>query len=329
VIANGGQRVEGQRAVPVADRGVELVAAAADRTPGRLGDDARFAGLVHGLAVGAQPVAHGLEAGDGLGRDPAVAVGAHVEQVVAAAAGDVGEVGVPLGVAPGAVERHAALPQLAGDRLARDLLLRGTGVAVDDAALADPVVDHDAGAEVADVGLEALAVTVGPRVVGPVGAPLAVEPEDRRVVVVDEFLELGVHALLVARERGRVGEVGVVPVPDGVVEAELDAALRGGLLELVEDVAVLVEARVVAQVPVVDLGRPHRVALVVFGGDHDVALAGVLRGLGDGVGVGVLRVEGGGLSFVLVFRDLAFALDPLGVAADGAVGPVYSPSRLE
>ncbi|KAF1854338.1 hypothetical protein Lal_00002641 [Lupinus albus] len=290
---------------PGGDGRVQPVARPADRAPGRLVDQPGGPGPVHRPALSrgpqpgtdlAQPV-HG-----GLGH-PAQFVGADVQQVVAAAARDVEEIAA------------------AGHGRVRDLLLGRSVVAVDHPPLADPVVGDQIGVESVQIGLEPLTVLGGPAVGGVVRVPFPVEPEQRRVITVDQLLELGVHPLLIAREGGGVGEVGVVPVPDRVVEAEFDpGGVRGGL-QLGEDVAPLVERGVVAQVPAVLLGGPHRIAVVVLGGDDDVALPGVLGRLDDGLGVEGRGVEVLSGVLVLVHRNLAVPLDPLRVSADGPVRP--------
>ena len=96
-------------------------------------------GVVDGFAVDGEPLAHLVEALDFGGGDDAVGVGADVEEVVAALAGDVDEVaeegfgGLEVGVvglvAPGVVDGHAGLPVAAGVALRRDELLGGFGVA--------------------------------------------------------------------------------------------------------------------------------------------------------------------------------------------------------
>src|SRR5438876_177167 len=100
----------------------------------------RGVGVVDGLAVDGEPLAYLLEAFDLGGGDVALGVGADVEEVVAAFAGDVDEVaekgfgGLEVGVvgleAPGVVHGHAGLPVAAGVALGGDELLGGLGVAL-------------------------------------------------------------------------------------------------------------------------------------------------------------------------------------------------------
>ena len=86
-------------------------------------------GVVDGFAVDLEPLAHLAEALGFGGGDDAVRVGADVEEIVAAFAGDVDEVaeegfgGLEVGVvgfvAPGVVHGHAGLPVAAGEALRR------------------------------------------------------------------------------------------------------------------------------------------------------------------------------------------------------------------
>ncbi|MCU1247396.1 MAG: hypothetical protein JWQ49_425 [Edaphobacter sp.] len=96
-------------------------------------------GVVDGFAVDFEPLAHLLEALDLRGGDYAVGVGADVQEVVAALAGDVDEiaeegfggleVGVEGFVAPGVVHGHAGLPVATGVALRWNELLGGFGIA--------------------------------------------------------------------------------------------------------------------------------------------------------------------------------------------------------
>src|SRR6266542_4423565 len=319
------------RTRPGVHRQVQLVALPAHRTPARVGHHTGTAGAIHrrALPVRGQPRPHPAELLGRTGRRPAQAVRSDVEQVVAAAPGDVEQVagqrggGLPVGVvageAPVTVDRHARLPRLPFDLVRGDLLFRRAEVAVDHPPLAHPVVDHEGRVERAQVLLQLLAVARGPVVRRVGGVPLAVEPQQRRVVVVDELLQLGVHPGLVRREVGL--EVGVVPVPDRVVEAELDPLpVRLGL-QLGQDIAGLVERRVVAQVPRVHLRRPHRIPVMVLRGDHDVLLTGVHGQLHDRPRAELRRVELLGEALVLGHRNAALVENPFRVPADRAVRP--------
>src|ERR1700754_783206 len=96
-------------------------------------------GVVDGFAVDFEPLAHLLETFYFGGRDDAVRVGADVEEIVGAFAGDVDEVAEEsLGgfevrvegfVAPGIVDGHAGLPVTTWIALGGDVLLGGFGVA--------------------------------------------------------------------------------------------------------------------------------------------------------------------------------------------------------
>src|SRR5690242_9275787 len=100
-----------------------------------LGAEEGGVGAVDGLAVDLDPLAHLVQALDLGGGDDAVGVGADVEEVVAALAGDVDEVAeqglgglevVVVGlVAPGVVHGHAGLPVFAGVAVGGDELLGG------------------------------------------------------------------------------------------------------------------------------------------------------------------------------------------------------------
>src|SRR5439155_19515171 len=244
------QRVAGAR--PGEHRGFQLVAGCpGNGSPRRLVHGPVRTRAVHGdaLPVGGQPPAHAVQGASRCGGYRAGAVRADVEQVVATARGDTEQVtgqgrgrlpvGVVAGETPVAVDGHAALPQLAVDRCGRDRLFGGTEVAVVDASLADPVVHYQVRVQPVQIVLQVLAVSGRPGV-GRVGrCPLAVEPQDRRVVAGDQLLELGVHVDLVLREV--VDEVRVVPVPDRVVQAVLDPRRVGSRLHLGQDVAALGE----------------------------------------------------------------------------------------
>ena len=75
--------------------------------------------------------------------------------------------------------------------------------------LAEPIVDDQGRVEPAEHG-----VNVAPPLDGPVVLPLAVEPQDGRVVVLDQFPKLALHE-------------GVVPLEVGVLGRPLVASPRG------------------------------------------------------------------------------------------------------
>src|SRR5437868_3292656 len=127
--------------------GDEFFAAAAVFFSGELaGGDVEEGGLgvVDGFPIDFEPLAHLLEAFYFRGGDDAVGIGADVQEVVAALAGDVDEIaeesfgGLEVGVvgfvAPGVVHGHAGLPVAAGVALRRDKLLGGFGISLVGAA---------------------------------------------------------------------------------------------------------------------------------------------------------------------------------------------------
>ena len=169
------------------------------------------------------------------------------------------------------------------------------------------VVDQDVGLQRADEIDDALAA-LG------VEALAHVEPERReRPVVMDQLRNLLAKVLLVAIEVGMrlfgapagaaEGEVGVMPVADGIVGAEGDALLaaRGG--ELLDHVAA---ERRVHDVEIGLLRVEHAKAVVVLGGEDDVFHAGVFGDFDPLVGVELHRVES--LVEVIVFLDGTCAL---------------------
>ena len=162
------------------------------------------------------------------------------------------------------------------------------------ARLAHAVVEDGGRPVPAAPGLEVLAH------LGGVGAlPLAVEPDDAGVVELEDLADLGLEVLLdeaghVGRPLGDVvvlaaGRVPrVMPVHNGMVEAEADAVPQAGLLEGLQEV--LPPGRR-GHVMVGDLGVPEAEAVVVLGGDDQVVHPGLLGGLHPGVGVELHRVE--------------------------------------
>ena len=154
----------------------------------------RGLGVVDRFAVDAEPLAHLAEAFGFRGGDVAVGVGADVEEVVAALAGDVDEVaeegfgGLEVGVvglvAPGVVHGHAGLPVATGEALGRDVLLGRLGVA--GVGAAEAVVPDEVGVLVEEG--DDLAGEFGRHVFG-----WGVEPDDDGEVSVvgEEFFELG------------------------------------------------------------------------------------------------------------------------------------------
>ncbi len=116
-----------------------------------------------------------------------------------------------------------------------------------------------------------------------------------------------------------VGVVGVVPIGDGVVEAEGDAAGVAGVGEHGDDVALV---RGVHHVEVGLLGVPEAEAVVVLGGEADVFHAGVLEDVEPGVGVAFGGVELVDKGLVLGAGDAAAPLFLLVPGVDGVEAPV-------
>ena len=312
----------------------------------------RWAGAVDGLAVDLHPLAYLLETLDFRLRDDAVGVGADVEEVVAALAGDVDEVaeeglgGLEVGVeglvTPGVVDGHAGLPVSAGEALGGDVLLGGLGVAL--VGSAETVVPDEVG----------VLVEEGDDLGGALRSHVLcrrVEPDDDRVVlvVVEELFDLGdgflvevvVEAAIlgfipvvvgsVAVSRGVGGAAGVGPVLVlRVVEAELDALLAALFGEFFEGVAL--EGSGGDDVEGIDLGVEHGEAVVVLGGDDDVLHAGGL-GEGDDVvgaeaggvelrGEGLVVGDGDGGAVHDPFADAGNLLAVPGSGGDGVESPV-------
>ena len=267
-------------------------------------------GVVDGFAIDGKPFAHGLEAFDFGGGDEAFGVGADVEEVVAAFAGDVDEVaeegfgGFEVGVegleAPGVVHGHAGLPVAAGVALWGDELLGGFGVTFVGAA--EAIIPDEVGVLVEEVD------DLGGAGGGHHGSG-GVEPDDDGVVLVvfEELLDLrdgfvlevvveaavlggvpvaGVFVVAAADDGGASGGGPILRL--GVVEAEFEALFAALFGELFEGVAV--EGRGCDDVEGVDFGVEHGEAVVMFGGDDDVLHAG-----GFGEGDDVVCVEAGGV----------------------------------
>ena len=211
-------------------------------------------------------------------------IGANVEEVVAAFAGDVDEIakqglgGLEVGVvgfeAPGVVHGHAGLPVAAGEALSGDVLLGGFGVAFIGAA--ETVVPDEVGIfveESDDFG----------GALGCHGGGGGVEPDDYGVllVVFEELFDLGDGLVLEVVVEAAV--LGFIPVASGlvvvaaddgdtagrgpilrlgVVEAEFDALLAALFGELFEGVAL--EGCCGDDVEGVDLGVEHGEAVVMF-----------------------------------------------------------------
>ena len=117
--------------------------------------------------------------------------------------------------------------------------------------------------------------------------PLAVKPDETRLIAVEKLCDLRQHEALVARiilgfrlecraggllAAGRI--VGAVPVHERVVEVELNVLRLARSGELSKDVPL--ERRIGDVVPVVDLCRPQRKAVVMARGNGDVPRPGAL-----------------------------------------------------
>ena len=302
---------------------------------------------VDGLAVGLQPGAHLPEPGDELGLDPAVGLGADVEQEIAALADDLDELADELGravelrlvavVAP-AVPVHgvAGLPEAGravgiADARGRDVVLGRAEIAEAGLAPPEPVVDEERRLHLE----QHLADGEGPLLLVRV-LPLAVEPEHGRVVLRHQLLELVRGEVHVAAEVGALGRpvllpgpagqvIGMVPVHDRVVEPERDAGLLHRDRERAEDIlAVLGVHDVVVGVGAVEDGE----AVVVLRSDDDVLDARLLGQRGPFVGIEVDRIEIVGVVLVLLERDLEELAGPLLAADHGVDAPVDEQAEL-
>lgn len=270
-------------------------------------------GSVDGFAVDLHPLAYIVQTVDLGLRHDAFGVGADVEEVVAALAGDIDEVadeglrGLEVGVegfvSPGVVDGHAGFPIAAGVALGGDVLLGGFGVAL--VGSAETIVPDEVGVFVEE--LDDLGGALGGHHLGG-----CVEPDDDGValVVFEELFDLGdglfveviiegavlgfipVSGLLVVISANGCGASGGGPVLRlRVVEAELDALLAALLGEFLDGISV--EGCGGDDIEGVDLGVEHGEAIVVLGGDDDVLHAGALGERHD-----VVRGEAGGIELL-------------------------------
>ncbi len=306
-------------------------------------------GVVDGFAVDLEPLAHLLETLDFGRGDDAVRVGADVEEIVAAFAGDIDkvaekgfsglEVGVEGLVAPGVVDGHAGLPVAIGEALRRDELLGGFGVAFVGAA--ETIVPDEVGVFVEE--LDDLGGAFGGH-----GLAGSVEPDDDGVllVVFEElfnlrdgfFVQVVIEAAVLCRVP--VAGVGVMVAADSgrsagggpvlrlrVVEAEFDALFAALFGEFFEGVAF--ERGGGDDVEGVDLGVEHGEAVVVLRGDDDVLHAG---GLGEGddvVGAEARWVELGREGLVVGDRDGEVVHDPLADVGGALAVPLAGGDGVE
>ena len=334
---------------------VKGVALAGGFAPG-LDGEGSAGGAADGGAVDGPPGAD-LAKDLGVGRvDTAVAHGADVHELVAAAGGGFGEeadkvggglVGVVVGVvAVGLVGGGNALPVTGVGRELGGLVAGGVVVAeaVDEAA-----VDDEGRLGGADGGHDS-SVFLGRELMR------GVEPEDVGIVVADEFLDLGngfgVHVAAGAGDEVRGGfppigaaeeaiAAGVVEVPvvartvglapvEGVrvVETKFEAVESAGVAQLYHRIAG--KRRGLDDGGVAHLRVEHGEAVVVFGGDDKVAHAGLLREADPGIGVEVDGVKGAG-DLTVIYRDwdLGHSLDMFAVAAVGFALPGAAERRVD
>ena len=188
-------------------------------------------GVVDGLAIDREPLAHLLESLDLRCGDDALRIRADIQQIVAAFAGDVDQVteegfgGFEVGIegfeAPGIVHGHASFPVAAGISLGWNELLRGFGVAL--VGSTETVVPDEIGVLVEEG--DDLSCSGGRHV-----CRGGIEPDDGGEVAVvgEEFFEL---------RNGLGVEVGVevavlcfVPVVGGwlMITGFIGLAARGG-----------------------------------------------------------------------------------------------------
>ena len=104
--------------------------------------------------------------------------------------------------------------------------------------------------------------------------------------------------------------IGMVPVHDGMIKAELDAGVVAGLGQLLERVALEGGG---LDAPIGLVGPEHAEAVVVFGGDDDVFHAGILGQAHPFLGVELHRVELAGELLVLGDGHLGFLEEPFAV----------------
>ena len=281
----------------------------------------------------------------GPGIEVAAGGGSHVEQQVAVLGDPVDQhpdqqidrlvVLVVAEVAPAPVQGLTGLPRHWASvdlhRLGRLVLLRRDEVTRN----AQPIVDQDAGLQLAGEGeqllrtpgvcalatpdLPVIAVLVGEvveevvdlAVAGQELAYLAVQVGAVPARVTADVLRLGV-GVVAPRMVPVDEEVGMVPVEQGVVEADLQAGRPDGVDVLSDDVLAVrrVHHRVVSQ-----LGVPQAEALVMLRGQHDVLHARPLGLLGPVDGIEQVRLEVARVALVRL------CLDPLAVHQPLVAGP--------
>jgi len=130
---------------------------------------------------------------------------------------------------------------------------------------------------------------------------------------------LPVGKIVASRVQAIHGELRVMPIDDGMVEAEAEALVAEGVHQRVEDVAL---GRSVGGLVVGQRRVPQAEAVVVLAGGDDVLHAGVLcflRPNGRIVEVGVKVIE---VLLVVLVGDSLVVLDPLVAGGDGVDSPV-------
>ena len=115
------------------------------------------------------------------------------------------------------------------------------------------------------------------------------------------------------------GEVGVVPVDEGVVEADLEALGAEGLDQGAEQVA---PGGGVGGLVVGEGGVPEAEALVVLGGDDEVLHAGVAGLLGPDARVVEVGVEVVEVLLVVFVADVLLVAHPLVAGGERVEAPV-------
>jgi len=160
--------------------------------------------------------------------------------------------------------------------------------------------------------------------------PVDVVPEDIDLAVVgEEFADKAVGVVDETLAGGWVGgadgSIGMVPVHEGVIEADFETLSAGGFDELAYEISL---RTLLHGVVVSEFGVPHAEAFVVLGGHDHVLLAGTfgescpLAG-GSRFGLKMLREE-----FILRNGDAFGFHDPLLVADDAVKAPVDEHAEL-
>ncbi len=115
------------------------------------------------------------------------------------------------------------------------------------------------------------------------------------------------------------GEIGVMPVNEGVIEADVEALGAEGVHHLAEGVFAVGG---VGDLVVGVLGVPQAEALVVLGGEDHVAHAGLAGGLRPFAGLEEVGVEEVEVDLVVFVGDLLIVADPLVPRRHGVESPV-------